>query len=105
MYQQQLPPRRRPWMSRHKFLSVCITVGAVLIVGGILRSIPSGPAARDYRDPAQLAEAMKKAEHAYSASCGKLPGGKYFCAVGFTDGTSGTYTVTVAADGKSYQTD
>jgi hypothetical protein len=33
----------------------------------------------------------------------KLPGGKYFCTVAFTDGTGGDYTVTVAPDGKSYQ--
>jgi UDP-N-acetylmuramyl tripeptide synthase len=99
---QQLP-RRRSWVRRHKFLVVCVAVAAVLIVGGAVRTIASVSTPADYRDPVQLAQAMKAAEHGAAASCGKLPGGKYFCTVANTDGTSGNFTVTVAADGRSFQ--
>jgi hypothetical protein len=77
-------------------------IAAAAAITGILHAIPSGPSGHDYRDSAQLAEAMKDAHHAAGANCGKLPAGTYFCAVAFTDGTSASYTVTVAADGSSY---
>lgn len=87
---------------RRRFLFSLAAVAVALVAFGVLRARTSGPGAGDYRDPAQLAEAMKGAHHAAAANCGKLRAGTYFCAVAYTDGTSASYTVTVAADGKSY---
>lgn len=88
-----------------------IIIGAAVVAAaaGIWLAFPHGHAARDYRDPVQLAQAVKDAEQAKtgtqpaSASCGKLAAGKYMCVVAYADGTSGEYGVTVAPDGSSYQ--
>jgi hypothetical protein len=97
------PPPRRSWVRRHSTALWVSGALAVIALVTLLGYASSGTAAHpDYRDPVQLARAMKDAEHSYSASCAKLPTGKYFCTVANTDGTSGNYTVTVAADGKSY---
>jgi hypothetical protein len=58
----------------------------------------------DYRDPIQLAAAMKSQEHAASTSCAQLSGLTYLCSVANPGLTMGTYRVTVAADGSSYKT-
>lgn len=98
---QQSQPRRRP--RRIRFLAVAAAVAVALVAWGVLRSLPSGGTPGDYRDPATLAKAVKAQEHATAASCGKLTTGKYLCVAANADGTSGTYTVTVSADGKSYR--
>jgi hypothetical protein len=85
-----------------RLVILAVAAAVALIAFAVLRPHPSGPGASDYRDPAQLAEAIKSAHHSAAANCGKLPTGKYFCAVAYTDGASASYTVTVAADGKSY---
>lgn len=95
-------PRRRSWARRHRIRLILLAVAAVLIVAGITRAIPSGPSGHDYRDPAQLAEAMKNTEGSATAYCSKIGGNRFICAVGFTDGTAGSYQVTVTADGSSY---
>lgn len=90
---------RKPWWRRH--YKLWWVLGA-LAVGGIVALLGNASSHPDYRDPAQLARAMKAQEHGAAASCAKLPTGKYFCTVADTDGTSGNYTVTVTADGKNY---
>lgn len=80
-------------------------IGAVIIAaaaGGTWLAVHHG-GKPDYRDPVQLAEALKAAHHGTAASCGKLPGGDYFCDVANSDGASGTYTVHVTPDGSGYQ--
>lgn len=79
--------------------------GALIAVAAIAWGIWSvSRGSHDYRDPIQLANAIKAKEHATGANCGKLPGGKYLCVAANADGSSGTYTVTVSADGHSYTT-
>lgn len=98
----QVAPRKSWWRRHYKLwwvLGALVLAGVVAAIG----NATSGGTPRDYRDPVQLAQAVKAQEHAAAASCGKLPTGKYFCTVAKSDGTSGTFTVTVAADGKSYQ--
>jgi len=96
---------------RHRFVSVLSAAAVALVVWGVLHtvlpaagvSVPGiSPGHGDYRDPAILAKAVKDKEHSFSASCSKLPGGKYFCAYAYTGGTSGSEQVTVSADGKSW---
>jgi hypothetical protein len=94
----QQPPRKS-WVRRH--YKLWWVLGALALVG-IVALLGNASSHADYRDPAQLARAMKAQEHGAAASCAKLPTGKYFCTVADTDGTSGNYTVTVTADGKSY---
>ena len=101
MYQQHAPVRRS-WVRRHRFAFVLLAAVVVLCVVGIARTVLSAASPSDHRDPAQLGRAMKAQEHGAAASCAKLPTGQYFCTVADTDGTSGNYTVAVAADGKSY---
>lgn len=100
-HRQQQPKKRRSRAFEVAVIAI-LAVAGTLIAVGILHALPSGPGGSDYRDPAQLAEAMKNAEHGAAASCAKLPAGKYFCSVAYTDRTSGNYTVTVSADGHSY---
>jgi hypothetical protein len=122
MYQQ--PPRpayapgmehsstapRKSWLRRHRFRVAFSVLALALAAAGVLRAWPSGPGGGDYRDPVQLAQAVKNSEAAktgtapVSASCAKNTfTGKYMCFVFYTGGTSAAYTVTVSADGKSYQ--
>jgi hypothetical protein len=108
MYQSR-SSKRRSWLMRHKFLTTLVAVAVALVAASILRAIPSNGGNTDYRDPSALARAVENSEQAKTpgakaggASCGKLPTGKYFCVVAFTDGTSGDYTVTVAPDGHSW---
>lgn len=61
----------------------------------------------DYRDTAQLAQAVKASEqakgvNAVSADCARLPAGDYACAVGAAGGSIGSYHVRVAPDGRSW---
>lgn len=104
--------KRRSWLRRHRIIAAAAAAAVALVILGVARTALSAagvavpgvitPGRSDYRDPAQLAEAVKSAEHAAAASCAKLPAAKYFCSVAFTDHTSGSYQVTVSADGKSY---
>lgn len=112
MSQWQQPRNRSPWPLRHKFTSALIAAGVALVAWGIAHSVlPAAgvaipgivPAHSDYRDPVQLAQAVKEREHADTASCAKNTyTGKYMCFAYFANGTSGGYTITVAPDGKSY---
>lgn len=66
------------------------------------------PGAADYRDTVQLAAAVKGAEQAkgvpaVAVSCGRLTGSSYLCVAGTAGGTTGSYQVTVAADGRSWK--
>lgn len=97
------PSNRRSWIRRHKFMSALAAAGLVLVALAVMPRVMAASAPRDYRDPVQLAQAMKAAYHGTAASCGKLPTGNYFCAVANSDGASGTYTVHVTADGSAYQ--
>lgn len=106
---QMQPPKRKAWVRRHKLLSFLCAAGLVLVAAAVI--VPRLTAAlspRDYRDPVQLAQAVKAAEQAKTgnmagfASCSKYIGGKYFCAVAFPGGTEGNYVVSVSADGRSW---
>lgn len=97
------PSNRRSWIRRHKFMSALITAGVLLVALAVVPRVLAASAPRDYRDPVQLAQALKDAHHGTAASCGKLPDGNYFCDVANADGASGTYTVHVTADGSGYQ--
>lgn len=93
---------RPSWRRRHYKLLWALGALAVIAVVTAVGYATSGGTPKDYRDPAQLARAVKAQEHAAAASCARLPAGKYICTAANSDGTSGTYTVTVSADGKSY---
>lgn len=100
---QMQPPKRRAWVRRHKFLTALCAAGLVLVAAAVI--IPRVTAAlspHDYRDTGQLAQAMEAREHGVSADCAHLTASSYSCAVGFTGGAIGSYTVTVAADGSSW---
>jgi hypothetical protein len=74
-----------------------------LVALGLHGGISFGKPQADYRDPVQLAQAVKDHERAASASCAKLPTGTYYCSVATSGGAVGGYTVTVAEDGKSWR--
>jgi hypothetical protein len=77
------------------------TAAVAAAAWGIWSAVPHGHA--DYRDPLQLAAAVKSHEHGASASCARLSGLTYVCSVASPGLAMGTYRVTVAADGSSYQ--
>jgi hypothetical protein len=97
---------------RRRWIPVALIAAAVLIAWGVLRAVlPAAgvsvpgitPGHSDYRDPVQLAQAMKAREHSDTASCARNTyTGTYMCFVYFLGGTSGAYTVTVSPDGKSF---
>ena len=98
-------------MTRNVLLAVCIAAIAVVVVLNLERFSghrAGGTTPVNFRDPAQLAAAVKASEAdkfgktAAGANCGKLPTGNYVCVLAFSDGTSATCTVTVSADGKSW---
>lgn len=84
-----------------KIVIVAAAVGVLAVAWAV---VPHGHARADYRDPVQLAAAVKSQESAVSASCAQLSGLTYLCSVASTGLTMGTYRVTVAADGSSYRT-
>lgn len=79
-----------------------LIAAAVIIGAGAVYLGLSGHGRADYRDPLQLARAMKAQEHSYDANCAKLSGTSYLCYVGNTDMTMAAYRVTVAPDGSSF---
>jgi hypothetical protein len=83
---------------------IVIIAAAAAVTAVAWAVVPHGHARADYRDPVQLAAAVKSQEHAASASCAQLSGLAYLCSVATTGLTMGTYQVTVAADGSSYRT-
>lgn len=89
-------------MFRRLIIGVLVVTCAVFIVKGLTGGFRFGSSQADYRDPVQLAQAVKDAEHGTAADCSKLSAGMYVCAVGRTGNVMGTYQVTVSADGKSW---
>ena len=90
---------------RRAAVASAAVIALALVAWGILHSLPGSPLNRpaaDYRDPVQLAQAVKGKEHSQTASCAKIATGKYICSV-YVNGALGTYQVTVSADGKSWQ--
>jgi len=107
----QTTARRRPWLVRHRFTSALLVIAVALVAWGVVHAVlPAAgvsvpgivPGHSDYRDPVQLAQAMKQREHGGFASCAKISAGRYVCSVADADGTEGSYQVAVSADGKSY---
>jgi hypothetical protein len=98
---QDAPGRPREGRERKmRRIIVIAAVAAAAVAAGIWR--PWGGGSSDYRDPVQLAQAVKDKEQGASASCAKLSGATYICSVAKPGLVMGTYQVTVAADGKSY---
>lgn len=95
-------PKRRWWTFRRKFFAALSAAALALIAFGVLRALPAALTHPDYHDAGQLAQAVQAHEHGVSADCAHLTGTRYTCAVGFTGGAIGSYTVTVAADGSSW---
>lgn len=104
------PDERRVSRVRLRVLLAVLSAAALaLIAAGILRAWPASPGGGDYRDPVQLAQAVKDSEAAKtgsspaSASCAKNTfTGKYACFVFYSGGASAAYTVTVSADGRHW---
>lgn len=81
-----------------------VLIGAVIAVSiALLYFGLRGHGRPDYRDPVQLARALKGAYHGSAASCAKIAAGKYICTIAAADESIGTYQVTVTADGSGYQ--
>jgi hypothetical protein len=93
------------WMWRHKLASFFLGIGVVLAATAVLH--PPQPA-HNYRDLPTLEQAVKAHEQqregrtAVSTMCSHIKGSSYVCAVGFSDGTTGAYNVTVPADGSAF---
>jgi hypothetical protein len=86
---------------RRRVTIMLLLFAAVFIALGGWHFIQRAVSPVDYRDPLQLAAAVKAHEHGDYGSCSKIAG-SYLCVVGISGGTAASYQVTVSADGKSW---
>jgi hypothetical protein len=93
------------WIWRHKLASFYLGIGVVLAAAAVVHA-PTP--AHNYRDLPTLERAVQAQEQqregrtAVRTMCSHIKGASYVCTVGFSDGTTGEYNVTVSTGGSAF---